>query len=131
MILDTDFLISLRAAEDGAIALAAELEADNVPTRLPTIVVQELFAGVGAGADRVENARDFEALVANTPVVPLDGHIARRAGVLEGRHLASDERPTLGPGDAIVAATALVHDESVVTNDEDFAAVDGLRVTPY
>ena len=39
MILDTEFLISLRAGESGAVELAADLEADSVPTRIPTVVV--------------------------------------------------------------------------------------------
>jgi len=131
MILDTEFLISLRAGESGAVDLAAELEADSVPTRIPTVVVQELYVGVGAGGDAAENARAYEALVANKPVVDLDENIARRAGVLEGHHLMSDAKPTLGPGDATVAATGLVFNEPVVTNDVDFEHVDGLDVERY
>ena len=131
MILDTEFLISLRAGESGAVDLAADLEADSVPTRIPTVVVQELYVGVGAGDDATENARAYEALVANKPVVDLDDNIARRAGVLEGRHLTSDAKPTLGPGDATVAATGLVFNEPVVTNDTDFKHVDGLAVERY
>lgn len=131
MILDTQFLISLQAEEPGAVERAAELEADGVPTRIPTVVIQELFVSVGAGADPNENARAYDALVANKPVVPLDENIARRAGVLEGQHLTSDSKPTLGPGDAIVAATGLVHNEPVVTNDTDFETVDGLSVALY
>jgi len=131
MILDTEFLISLRAGEAEAVDLAAELEANSVPTRIPTVVVQELYVGVGAGDDTTENARAYEALVANKPVVDIDENIARRAGVLEGHHLTSDAKPTLGPGDATVAATGLVFNEPVVTNDSDFEHVDGLDVKRY
>ena len=131
MILDTEFLISLRAGESGAVDLAADLEAASVPTRVPAVVVQELYVGVGAGDDATENARAYEALVANKPVVDLDENIARRAGVLEGHHLTSDAKPTLGPGDATVAATGLVFNEPVVTNDADFEHVDGLSVERY
>jgi len=131
MILDTEFLISLQAEEPGAVERAAELEADGVPTRIPTVVIQELYVNVGAGGDPNENARAYDALVANKPVVPLDENIARRAGVLEGEHLTSDSKPTLGPGDAIVAATGLVHNEPVVTNDTDFETVDSLPVELY
>lgn len=131
MILDTEFLISLRAEEDAALELATDLEADGVPTRVPTIVIEELYVGVGAGATPAENARAYDALVTNKPVVPIDERIARRAGRLEGEHLASDSKPDLGPGDAIVAATGLVHEETVVTNDRDFEEVDGLAVESY
>lgn len=131
MILDTEFFISLRAGEPRALDLAAELEAAGVPTRVPTIAIQELYVGVGAGGDPTENVREYEALVANKPIVPMDATIARRSGALEGQHLASNEKPNLGPSDAVVAATGLVHNEAVVTNDGDFETVDGLRVELY
>lgn len=131
MILDTEFLISLRAEETPAETLASELETSGVPTRIPTIVIEELYVGVGAGSLPNENARDFEALVANNPVVPLDENVSRRAGAIEGLHLTSDSKPDLGPGDAIVAATGLTYNEAVVTNDSDFEGVDGLQVELY
>ncbi len=131
MILDTDFLISLQAADDGAVELAGELAAAGVPTRVPTIVVHELYVGVGAGGTPAQNARAYDALVANMPIVALNERIARRAGTLEGTHLTSDSKPDLGPADAIVAATGLVHEEAVITNDADFESVDGLTVESY
>jgi len=131
MILDTDFLISLRASDAGAVELATELEATNVPTRLPTVVIQELYVGVGAGDNPTDAVRSYEALIANKPVVELDQNISRRAGVLEGQHLLSDSKPALGTGDVIVAATGLVHNEPVVTNDRDFESVEGLSVERY
>jgi predicted nucleic acid-binding protein len=131
MILDTEFLISLRAEEPDALELAAALESTGVPTRIPTIAIEELYVGVGAGDDTNENARAYEALVANKPVVHLDETISRRAGVLEGRHLVSDSKPSLGTGDAIVAATGLVHNEVVVTDDRDFEHVEGLQLELY
>lgn len=131
MILDTEFLISLRAEEEAALQLATELETSGVPTRVPTIVIEELYVSVGAGSQSNANARDLEALVENKPVVELDESIARRAGVLEGEHLTSNSDTDLGPGDAIVAATGLTLNEPVVTNDRDFQSIDGLQVELY
>jgi predicted nucleic acid-binding protein len=128
MILDTEFLIELDDGTRDAIEKAAELEAANVPLRVPTIVVQELYVGVGVGSQSFENGRKYEALVANKPVVRMDENIARRAGALEGAHIASDSKPELGTGDAIVAATGLQYNEPVVTSDEDFTHVDRLSV---
>lgn len=129
MILDTGFLIALDGDDEDAETAARELETRDVPMRVPTIVVQELYVAVGLGSEGRENAWKFESLLANSPVVPLDDRIARRAGVVEGRHVASDEKPDLGPADAIVAATALQFEEPVVTSDvSDFESVDGLDV---
>lgn len=129
MILDTDFFISLRRGEETAIELAAELEGSGQPTRVPTAVIQELYVGVGAGFENA--AQQYDALLANEPLVRLDENIARRAGRLEGEHLASDSKPELGPVDAIVAATGLTHSEPVVTRDEDFQSVDGLAIESW
>jgi len=65
------------------------------------------------------------------PTVPLDENIARRAGVIEGHHVESDTDPELGVIDSIVAATGLVFNEPVVTDDTDFQTVDGLQVELY
>ena len=129
MILDTEFLIALDNQSEAAREKAAEIEAADVPLRVPTMVIQELYVGVGAGTQPFENARKYEALIANKPVVGMNENIARRAGALEGQHIASDSKPELGPGDAIVAATGLQYNEPVVTNDRDFTHVDGLPVT--
>lgn len=131
MILDTEFFISLKAEEDAALGLATELETAGLPTRVPTIVLEELYVAVGAGDSQTENASKYEALIANKPVVSLDENISRRAGALEGQHIASDSKPELGPADAIVAATGLTTNEAVVTNDRDFKTVDGLEVELY
>lgn len=128
MILDTDFFISLRNGEADAVETATELEASGQPTRVPSVVVQELFVGVGAGADSGEHARAYDALLANEPIVGLDENIARRAGRLEGAHLRSDDKPDLGPADAVVAATGLTIGEPVLSGDEDFRTIDGLSV---
>jgi predicted nucleic acid-binding protein len=61
-------------------------------------------------------------------MVEMDANIARQAGVPGGVHIASETKPDLGPGDAIVAATGLQYNEPVVTNDEAFTHVDSLAV---
>lgn len=131
MILDTSFLIALRGNDEEARELAAEIEAANLPARVPTIVVWELYFGIGGGADVIENQRDYEELLANKPVVELDANIARRAGFLMGSHRQSSTKRDLDPGDSIVAATGLATNEPVVGRDSDFDDVEGLRVETF
>jgi predicted nucleic acid-binding protein len=129
VILDTEFLISLREDENAAVSKAAEI--DGLPTRVPTIVVWELFTSVGMGDDPIHNQREYEELLNTQPVVDLDDNTARRAGILHGRHWASDTLKQLDGGDSVVAATALAMDEPVVSNDSDFQDVEGLCVETY
>lgn len=111
--------------------LAHELKAASVPTRVPTIAIWELYFGIGAGSDVSTNRRDYEALLANQPIVDLTENIARKAGLLMGEHRQSDTKNALNPGDSIVAATALTLDEAVICRDNDFAGVDGLRIESF
>lgn len=140
VVLDTQFLISLKeeAGRDDddtrptpALDLAAEYEGRGELTRVPSVVIFELYIGVRLGSDTIVNQRAYETLLANKPVVTLDGHLARTAGVLFGGHRASDRKKTLDLGDAVVAATGLTMNERVVTNDGDFEEVEGLRVDLY
>lgn len=131
MILDTSFIVALRYDED-ARRLAREYEADGIPQRVPAVTIAELFAGVGQGDQSNESARKYEELLANLPVVPTTGNIARRAGVIAGIHEASDRKPTIGLVDATIAATGLVYNEAVVTDDTtDFGSVEGLSVVTW
>ena len=128
MILGTGFLITFDEENTDALKKAAELETAGVPLRVPTTVVEELYVGVGAGTETNGNARKYEGLAANKPIVETNENTARQAGALEGEHVVSDSKPELGPGDTIIAATGLQYNEPVVTDDGDFTHVEGLSV---
>ena len=131
MILDTSYLIALAEGDADARALASQHESAGLPQRLPVTVLSELYVAVGAGDTPTRNVRKYEELIGNLPVVDVDDNVARRAGVLQGHHLASDSKPTLGISDATIAAIGLVYSEPVVTDDDDFASVDGLQVVTW
>jgi predicted nucleic acid-binding protein len=129
MILDTEFIVALQENDERAIEKAAKL--DQRPTRIPSIVAWELYASVGSGDAPIRNQRQLDTLLNAHPIIDLDERIARRAGVVYGRHLESDTLKQLDGADSVVAATALAVDEAVVTNDSDFRDVEGLRVETY
>ncbi len=132
MILDTNYIIALDEEDQGAIQLSRQHNAANLPQRLPSTVLSELYVSVGAGTTPHHNARAYEELVGNLPIIDVDENIARRAGTIQGEHLASDTKPTLGLADATIAATALVFNEPVVTDDTgDFGSIDGLEVVSW
>ena len=132
MILDTNYIIALDEQNTDAIELSREHDAANLPQRLPATVLSELYVSVGAGQIPYDNAQAYEELVGNLPVVEIDENIARRAGAIQGEHLASDTKPPLGLADATIAATALVYSEPVVTDDrDDFGSVEGLDLVSW
>lgn len=107
--------------------LAAEFESEGVPTRLPTIVLEELYIGVGAGKNANENVHRYEhSSLINRPSLSTRTSPAVREFSKVSTSRATPNRRS-GPGDAIIAATGLVYTEPIVTNDGDFESVDGLR----
>lgn len=134
MILDTQFLGRLIEQDPAARRKAADLDEREVPRRVPTAVVWEVYTGVGNVSEKSERAtlrRGYRRLLQSLPVVGLDDDLARRAGTLRGKHLASDRVSALDGADSIVAAIGLAFDEPVVSNDSDFRDVEGLTVETY
>jgi len=96
----------------------------NTPLKVPTMTVVELFVGYGA-TENEDEARQVENAIRGHPVVPLDEHVARKAGWIAGR-LGLDY------GDAVIGATAAHYDEPVLTaNVADFERIDGVAVETY
>jgi predicted nucleic acid-binding protein len=134
VILDSNYLGALVDNKPSALELAEEFEQRDVPTRVPTAVVWESYSGVASvgSVDVVDELRGlYERFLASRSTTDLTDNVARRAGTLNGRHMASDELPELDGVDSIVAAHGLVLDEPVVSNDRAFQDVDGLDVVLY
>lgn len=126
MILDSCFLIDLMMDDDAAGAKLDELLDNPRRTILPAPTVTEVERGLGSTARR----QAFRGIVDELSVVPYDHRTSKRAADLL-RTLDERGEP-IGTLDAMVAATALVHDVPVVTrNVSEFDRVDGLTVTPY
>jgi tRNA(fMet)-specific endonuclease VapC len=132
MILDTSYIIALDKQNPDAVELSKKHDAANLPQRLPATVLSELYVSVGAGELPHDNVRAYEELIGNLPLIDVDENIARRAGAIQGEHLASDAKSALGLADATIAATALVYNEPVVTDDvDDFGSVEGLDIISW
>ena len=128
MIADTDFLISLADDDPGAIRTVAELEDRNEPIKIPTMALLEFYIGVGAVATDAQE-RETRRVLERHPIVPMDEHVAMRAGRRIGE---------LGPkqfkkdkGDAAIGATADVEGEKVLTRNVDDFENLGFEVEEY
>jgi predicted nucleic acid-binding protein len=140
MILDTNFLIDIDNDIPSALEKAREIDDAGYPRRVPRVVIFELWTAVGKGTQTEQNREKYERLLRGLPQVDLTSPIAKRAGEIEGKAQANDPNDSgIGAADAIIAATALVLDEPVVTDDRrDFVnriqndlGLDDLRVEAY
>lgn len=124
-VLDTSFLIALERGDEDAVRLHAQLQAEGESLYLPAAVWTEFLAGFPPADRRVERT----ALMGTLVFQPFDVADADIATDLQHRLTARGTR--LSWHDLQVAATALRLGEALVTADETFAQVVGLRVLHF
>ncbi|WP_132057790.1 PIN domain-containing protein [Halorussus amylolyticus] len=131
MILDTSFVEDIARQDSDALTKADTLAREGIPERLSVMTLYELYWGVGY-VDTPQREKDaVDAVLETKEIYDVTPEIARKAGRIAG-HLSSDGRPLNDPGDEIIGATGVVHDESVLTKNVDhFERIPGLEVETY
>ena len=129
MLLDTAFLIDLMNGDEGAVQKARELEQDLVQQRISSMTLFELCYGISRAADSDAERETVERVLASKPIHPADTAVMRKAGGLSGE-LQNDGTP-VGDADAIIAATADVVEEPVLTRNVDVCERLGVDVETY
>ncbi len=130
MIVDTDVLIDVMQGKERAIAKIRTFEDQHVPLRISSISQFELYHSLERVSDPHERRKAIETVLETKPVYPADSAVMKKAGRIDGR-LTSEGR-AIGIGDTIIAGTALVHEEPVLTRNVDhFERIDGLDVESY
>lgn len=125
LILDTTILVD---AERSAAALDA-IVSDDDDVAIAAITAAELRVGVelSRGRTRERRAGFVEQLLSAIPIEPYDLDVARRHAALLA-HTRRSGRPR-GAHDLVIAATALMHERTVVSADPGrFADLPGLSL---
>ena len=130
MIVDTNVLVRVMQGHERATRKLAELEGQSVRLALSAVSLFELYHSVEQVHNPVERRRQIEAVLDSKRTYPADGAVMRKAGRIDGQ-LTSEGR-AIGMGDTVIGATALVHEEPVLTeNVEHFERIDGLDIESY
>lgn len=129
VIFDTDVIIDIMHNDAAAVGIVQDLLDANVPMSISVITRMQLFHGVARSRlpdwERRKISQALRGFVEH-PVLP---DLAEAAGTLDGELVLAGAR--LDPFDTIIAATALVHREPLVTrNRDDFARIPGLTFHP-
>ena len=122
MILDTAFILDLIDDLPEAHEKLDELERTGAVLKLPTMVLLELYIGIEAHT-RPEEEQEIRRILRGVPRVDMDSRIAEQTGRMIGAlDPSTDKRKK---GDAVIAATAVIEGEPVVTrNVDDFERYD-------
>ena len=97
-------------------------------TEVSVVTLAELTVGVlmANDADRPARVATLSAVESTWDALPIDAEVARQFGrIVAALRLAGRRVPVL---DALVAATALVEQIPVVTQDRDYDAIPGVGV---
>ena len=128
-LLDTNHWSYLQRRQPQVVARVVAL-AQDAQLHISVISQGELLGGVESlpdGRRKAELRRLYEGVIGSAGLpIPIDAAIAERYSILVGQ-LKRAGRPIV-TNDMWIAATALVHDLVVVTNDAHFEFVNGLRI---
>lgn len=129
MIEDTTFVIDVLRGDEEALSFLEIIEGENRPEKLSSITVLELYEGFERNG-QPERGRRALGVLDTKHVVDADETVMRRAGQLSGGLIAEGRQ--IDREDCIIAATALLQNEPVVTRNVDhFDRIDALDVRTY
>jgi tRNA(fMet)-specific endonuclease VapC len=123
IVLDTSAYSRFRAGSSAAMDHLASAEV----AYMPTVVLGELLAGFALGGRRAENIRTLSEFLAEpfVEVTSVDREVSERyAELFAALRRAGTPLPT---NDVWIAACTLTVGAHLVTFDQDFARVPGLR----
>ena len=128
-LLDTNACIRLLNGTSAAL-VARLAESDPAQIALCSIVKAELLYGARRSSRRADNLRLLESFFEPLASLPFDDACAERHGIIRSE-LESAGTP-IGPNDLMIAATALAHGATLVTNNvKEFSRVPGLRLEDW
>lgn len=130
MIVDTDVLIDVLQGNERAVQKIDAFEDQGIGLSLSSVSLFELYHSVTRVNNSTERRQRIERVLDTKPVYPADETVMKKAGRIDGR--LTSRGSAIGMGDTVIAATALIHEESILTrNVRHFERVDDLDIESY
>jgi predicted nucleic acid-binding protein len=129
LILDTDILVALLKGEPDAIQTIRALEEKNDRIATTAVTAYELLKGAYISSKPKENIEKVQEIISNVQVLDLTLKACEEASKIyrDLRKAGS----LIGEFDALIAAIARTYDEIIMTRDEHFTFIRGIKVTEW
>jgi len=124
-VLDTSFVVDILRKRLDAVAVLETLSHETLYISTPTVM--ELWEGALRSTVSPAETRKVEEFLSTMNIADFDVRAAMRAGEL----IVQLAHNMIEPEDIMIAATALVRGEMVVTHDEHYTRIPGLKVLKY
>lgn len=129
LVLDTTILIDALRRNRAALRKIAEIEAFEETVCTTQVNVLELFKGAYLSARSDEGVKKIRKLLEAFVILCIDEDTYECFAALSAQ-LKSRGKPT-NDFDELIAAIAMTNDAAIVTMDEHFQHIPGLRVISY
>jgi predicted nucleic acid-binding protein len=130
MLLDTSFIIDLMRGKKSAVEKIMMLEAESLATHIASPSIFELFVGISLTKKPLSEKKKIMDVLESWGTLSLDFESASRGGVIHGQLI--NEGQVIDPEDSMIAAIALVNDETLLTkNTKHFNRIPGLKIEEY
>jgi len=129
LILDTDILIALLKGETDANEAMQGLEEKNDRVATTIITAYELLKGAYLSSKPKDNLAEVQKLLSNIEVLDLTLQACEEASIIY-RDVKRAGCLT-GEFDVLIAAIARTCNETIMTRDEHFALIRGIKVTNW
>ena len=127
--LDTSFVIDLLRGKEEVRSLKEELDRMETTIFLTTPTVMELWSGACLSQAPEREKEKINALWHSFSILPVDKESAQEAGEIEAELIQKGQ--IIETEDLFIAGIARSRGEKVVTRDEHFARIKGLKVWKY
>lgn len=110
----------MRAILDTSVLIAQEPLPANIDTGISTVSLSELYFGVLKTADpdeRIKRAARLGRVESGFRAYPVDERVARVLGQLQAAAASRGVNPRTRTADLAIAATAIVHEATLLTNN--------------
>ncbi|MBI2580289.1 PIN domain-containing protein [Candidatus Woesearchaeota archaeon] len=127
--LETSFLIDLLRGKESVRQLKDELDRTETSLLIAAPSLMELWSGAHFAKASTAEKEKIAALAESFEVLPLDASSAKEAGEIEADLLARGV--TIQAEDVMIAGIARLHGQKVVTRDNDYVRIPGLKILKY
>ncbi len=127
--LETTFLVDLVRGKKEVKLFKEELDKSESRLCMTAPSVMELWAGMFLAKSSAAEKQHVNDLIESLEVLPLDAKSAKEAGEMESELIQKGVR--LETEDLMIAAIARVHGEKLVTRDQHYARIPGLKLLKY
>lgn len=127
--LETTFLIDILLGKTEISELKDELSKTEPILTIAAPSVMEIWMGASISKQPDSKKDKINELISSFTILPLDEKSAKEAGEIESDLIKKGE--IIETEDMMIAAIAKVNGEKLVTRDEHYARISGLRMLKY